>query len=196
MKDILISVIGNDPSILSLLIKLVIFAFFILLACIAKKVNTNLGIRIYKDILTQIENIIESIVIYMNQTLVDDLKNKNNGKLTTDQIEYITEQVHLLVEKSLNVEQRKILEEFYPDINTAVQILVEKFVKYHKNSTFTLPDYTDTTESLINETINSIEVVANDTSDEAVSEEVVEEKPKKKRTRKTKKEETTEEVSK
>lgn len=98
---------------------------------IKKEINND-DISIYIDIL---ERTVFNVVQKLNQTLVEELKDIQEGKLSPEQQKYILNTAKQDVLLQLNETQVEILRQVYSDLDEYITTLIESKVRLSKQVT-------------------------------------------------------------
>ena len=129
--------IFTDPVIVALtaIIQFIVIVIGVMavrgLNALAKKANISIDNEIGKELGT----IIDNIVIMINQTIVDKIKETSlTGKLTQADSEQIYSKVFSTISDILSSEQIAYLEEKYSSVENALKILIEASVAANKKS--------------------------------------------------------------
>ena len=85
-----------------------------------------------KEKIEIIENIIESSVIYVNQTFVNILK--ENGDFDNDEKYEAFNKAKKLILSQLSTDLLKVIKDIYGDVDSYINIMIESYVNKHKTS--------------------------------------------------------------
>lgn len=104
-----------------------------------RKLNIEKDLDISDSLMGSIEDVVRNAVIYINQTVVDHVKAKNeqetgSHKLTDEQQEEIFNKTKELILSILNSSQIDEIMKKYIDVDEGIAILIEKHVKWQKNN--------------------------------------------------------------
>ncbi len=146
MKDIIIKVIGEHPSVLNTLIELIVIVFGIIASKLVLKLKEKYSYSLDMDKLREIIDVIRECVIYVNQTYVDNIKKLNNNKLDDEFARYAKSQAISKVNQMLTPEQKSFITEKYNNLDVFVDHYIENFVNLNKpytqsaNNSLTISD--------------------------------------------------------
>ena len=123
-------------STLILIIAIVVTAFTAFLAYIGQKEITIKD----NELLTEKANFyldlllvtVDEVVKATNQTVVDKLKEDNDGKLTKEEAEDVFNTVKVEVLETLTNEGKEVLDKVVADVPALINILIEASVKKNK----------------------------------------------------------------
>jgi hypothetical protein len=133
--DIVVSTLQSYATpILLVLIQVLIIILGKVTWTLVKKLVEKIGVESDSVLLENIKSLIDSVVVTMNQKVVDDLKAANpDNKLTDEQQEQIFNEVKDAVYKFLTSEQISYLLEQYASVDDGLMYLIEQSVNYNHN---------------------------------------------------------------
>lgn len=127
---------GTCFVVLTALIQIIVCVAGAFLIALLAKMTKKAGLDANGKIANAINDIIQTLVVATNQTVVEELKKTNkNGKLTNEQADEIYNTVRESVYECLDSDQVAYLINQYGNVEDALRLLIEKSVNYNHIST-------------------------------------------------------------
>ncbi len=133
MKDIVIKVIGENPSILNTLIELIVIVLGVLASKLVIKLKEKYSYSLDMDKLQEIIDIIKESVVYVNQTYVDNIKKMYNNKLDDEFAAYAKNLAVSQIKLMLTPEQVSFIKDKYTSLDAFIDHYIENFVNSNKS---------------------------------------------------------------
>lgn len=111
----------------------VCIAVFMLIAYVNKLLKER-GIDITKSTSIDLENLVTKVVRYINQTVVDNMKDRSeNGKLTDSQIADVKNKALSMIYELINSDMMNYLVDNFDDYEPYIEMLIENAVVMTKS---------------------------------------------------------------
>ena len=134
MQTILNYLVGYGyPIVVGLIQVLIVLAIIWLINAVVTYFCTKKGINISEDMSETINEKIATVVRYVNQTIVDDMKKKNNGVLTNEEQVKVMETATNLITRILSEDEiESIAKKYNIPVDEALKMLTEVQVRESK----------------------------------------------------------------